>query len=133
LTANRVPAAALDFSASFTHDLSGDTFQMLSKEIAYVKLSSVKAASSAAYIQSAAGTKGLIIDIRNYPSEFVVFTLGSLLVSQPKDFVRFTQADVINPGAFHWNSPLSITPLQPHYNGKVVVIVDEVSQCQAEY
>jgi len=83
---------------------------MLTDDIAYLKLSSVKAANSASYIRSAAGTKGLIIDIRNYPSEFVVFTLGQLLVSQPAPFVRFTTGDVANPGAFHWTSPLSLTP-----------------------
>lgn len=131
--ANRVPAATLDFSASFTHDLPGDVSQMLSKEVAYLKLSSVKAANSAAYIRSAAGSKGLIIDIRNYPSEFVVFTLGSLLVSRPSTFVRFTNGDVTNPGAFHWTQPLSLMPQQPHYEGKIVILVDEVTQSQAEY
>ena len=50
--------------------------------MAYLKLSSVKAADAAKYVDSASGTKGLIIDIRNYPSEFVVFALGSLLVDQ---------------------------------------------------
>lgn len=130
---SRVPTRSLDLSASSTHDLRGDTFQMLSKDVAYLKLSSVKMADSASYIQSAAGTKGLIIDIRNYPSEFVVFTLGDLLVSSPTDFVRFTQGDVTNPGAFHWQRPLGLTPLQPHYGGKVVILVDELTQSQAEY
>ena len=46
--------------------------------------------------------KGLVIDIRNYPSEFVVFTLGSLLVDRPTPFARFTIGDLDNPGAFHW-------------------------------
>ena len=68
-----------------------------------------EAAKSASYVQSAAGTKGLIIDIRNYPSEFVVFTLGQLLVAQPTDFVRFTVGDVMNPGAFHWVPVLGST------------------------
>src|SRR5260221_14407806 len=81
LAASRVSRSTLDLSATFTHDRPGDTFQMLSKDVAYLKVSKVRAADSASYIQSAAGTKGLIIDIRNYPSEFVVFTLGSLLVS----------------------------------------------------
>jgi len=106
---------------------------MLSKDVAYLKLSAVKAADSANYIRSAAETKGLIIDIRNYPSEFVVFTLGALLVSQPVDFARFTQGDVTNPGAFHWTPPVGLTPQQPHYGGKVVILVDEVTQSQAEY
>ena len=92
------------------------------------------AANSANYIQSAAGTKGLIIDIRNYPSEFVVFTLGSLLVSQPTNFVRFTQGDVANPGAFHWQGAALAMPAQsPHYSGKIVILVDETTQSQAEY
>jgi C-terminal processing protease CtpA/Prc len=133
LTSNRVPMNTLDFSASYTHDLPGNTFQMLTNDVAYLKLSSVQAAKSASYIQSAVGTKGLIIDIRNYPSEFVVFSLGSLLVSDPTNFVRFTNGDVTNPGAFHWGATLGLTPQQPHYAGKVVILVDEETQSQAEY
>jgi hypothetical protein len=133
LNPNRAPTNTVDPNAGSTHDRPGDTFQMLGNGVAYLKLSSVEAAKSATYIQSAAGTKGLIIDIRNYPSEFVVFSLGDLLVSAPTDFVRFTFGDVANPGAFHWSPPLGLTPQQPHYAGKVVIIVDEISQSQAEY
>jgi len=133
LESNRVPMSALDFSASFRHDLPGDTFQKLSDDIAYLKLSSVNAAESTNYIRSAEGTKGLIIDIRNYPSQFVVFTLGQLLVSESKQFVRFTIGDITNPGAFHWSGILSLIPQQPHYSGKVVILIDEVTQSQAEY
>lgn len=118
---------------TFAHDLPGETFRLLSKDVAYLKLSSVKVDQAAKYIESAAGTKGLIVDIRNYPSEFVVFALGSLFVDQKTDFVRFTQADFSNPGAFHWGAPFFLEPRQPHYPGKVVIIVDEVSQSQAEY
>jgi len=118
----------------FFHDLPGETFRLLSKDVAYLKLSTVKQDDAAKYIQSAAGTKGLIIDIRNYPKEFMVFTLGSLLVDQKTDFVRFTAGDLSNPGAFHFGgAPLSLTPQQPHYPGKVVILVDEVTQSSAEY
>jgi C-terminal processing protease CtpA/Prc len=116
-----------------THDLSGDTFQRLSPEIGYLKLSSVKVADVKKYIDSAAGTKGLIIDIRNYPSEFVVFALGALLVDHPTEFVRFTNGDLSNPGAFRWTPPISLDPAPIHYPGKIVILVDEVSQSQAEY
>jgi C-terminal processing protease CtpA/Prc len=133
LTTARVPASTLDQRAGVTHDLPGDTFRELSTEVAYLKLSSVKAADAAQYIESANGTKGLIIDIRNYPSEFVVFALGSLLVNKRTEFVRFTQGDLSNPGAFRWGSPISLSPAQPHYTGKVAILVDEVSQSQAEY
>jgi C-terminal processing protease CtpA/Prc len=129
----RVPIRTVDMRAGATHDLPGDTFRRLSPEIAYLKLSSVKIADAASYIDSAANSKGLIIDIRNYPSEFVVFALGQRLVGSPTPFVRFTQGDLSNPGAFHWGDPLSLTPDQPHYSGKIVILIDEVSQSQAEY
>jgi hypothetical protein len=69
--------------------------------VGYLKLSSVKTADAAKYVELAAGTKGLIIDLRNYPSEFMVFSLGSLLVDEPTPFARFTNGDPANPGAFH--------------------------------
>ena len=132
ISTERVPSKDLTGSA-FTHDLPGETFRLLSKDVAYLKLSTVKLDQAAKYIESAAGTKGLIIDIRNYPSEFVVFALGSLFVDQKTDFVRFTHGDLSSPGAFHWGPPLSLAPQQPHYAGKVVILVDELSQSQAEY
>jgi C-terminal processing protease CtpA/Prc len=115
------------------HDLSGPAFRLLSPEVAYLKLSAFKQGDVAHYVEQAAGTKGWIVDIRNYPSEFAVFALGSLLVDAPTPFARFTVGDLSNPGAFHWNDPISLEPATPHYGGKIVVLVDEVSQSQAEY
>ena len=132
ISSERVPLDQLN-TVAYTHDLPGETFRLLSKDVAYLKLSTVKVEQAAKYVESAAGTKGLIIDIRNYPSEFMVFALGSLLVDKQTDFVRFTQGDLSNPGAFYWGAPLSLKPEQPHYPGKVVILVDEFSQSQAEY
>jgi C-terminal processing protease CtpA/Prc len=136
-TSLSVSATRLDPSEAgtptLTHDLPGATFRLLSSDVAYLKLSSVKGADLPRYIESAKQTRGLIVDIRNYPSEFVVFSLGSLLVHRPTSFAFFTSPDRSNPGAFHPNPPVSLTPSEPHYDGKVVILVDEVTQSQAEY
>lgn len=116
-----------------THDLPGEGFRLLSKDVAYLKLSKVKVSEAPHYVEGAAGTKGLIIDIRNYPSNFMVFALGQLLVEKPTEFARFTRGDLPNPGAFYWSDPLSLTPAKPHYSGKVVILVDEISLSQSEY
>jgi C-terminal processing protease CtpA/Prc len=116
-----------------TNDRAGETFQKLSPEVGYLKLSSVQSAQAAKYIESAAGTKGLIIDIRNYPSDFVVFALGAHLVDRPTPFARFTRGDPANPGAFHWTPPISLEPGLPRYGGKILILVDEVSLSQSEY
>ena len=134
ITAPRQPLDSLERQAGFTHDMPGDTFRLLSDQVAYLKLSSVQAAQTPSYVERSKGTRGLVIDIRNYPSEFVVFALGSLLVEQPTPFARFTIGDLDNPGAFLWRvGPLSLMPQQPHYPGRIVVLVDEVSLSQAEY
>jgi C-terminal processing protease CtpA/Prc len=133
IAATRIPANEVDRAGKFTHDLPGDTFRLLTPDIAYMKLSSIKAADVPGYINAAAHTKGLIIDIRNYPSEFVVFALGSLLVDRQTPFARFSIADLSNPGEFAIGEPVVLEPKAPHYDGKVIVLVDEVSVSQAEY
>ncbi len=132
ITARRLPAK--DMAAiSRTHDLPGETFRLLSPDVAYLKLSSVKIDDIDHYLEAASKTRGMIIDIRNYPAAFVVFSLGNHLVDKPTAFARFTNGDLSTPGAFHWTPPEMLTPAGPHYAGKVVVLVDEVSQSQAEY
>jgi C-terminal processing protease CtpA/Prc len=133
IAARRQPLASVNQQAGITHDRPGDTFQLLSDHVAYVKLSSVRADQASSYISRSQGTRGLVIDIRNYPSEFVVFAIGNLLADRATPFAQFTALDLQHPGTFRWAGIPRLEPQQPHYAGKVVVLVDEVSQSQAEY
>jgi len=133
LTATRHPLAAVNRSRTLVHDLDGPAFQMLADDVAYLKLSDFRMAQAADYIRRAAGAQGLIIDIRNYPSEFAVFALGQHLMAEPSSFVKFTQTDLDNPGAFFFRNGPTIVPAAPRYAGKIVILIDEVSQSQAEY
>jgi hypothetical protein len=118
---------------SVTHDQPGDTFRLLSPEVAYIKLSSIKAADLPTYFDKAKNTKGLIVDIRNYPSEFVPFAMSAYLATKPTPFVAFTSADLANPGAFRFGDGPLIQPGPVHYGGRVAILVDETSVSQAEY
>ena len=109
-----------------THDLPGDAFRLINKDVAYLKLSSFRASKAEEYVRLAAGTRCFVVDIRNYPSEFAVFSLGQYLVSDTTSFVRFTVGDLSNPGAFSWGEPLEIEPATPRYTGRVVILVDEI-------
>ncbi|MBN2320993.1 MAG: hypothetical protein JXR49_18075 [Acidobacteria bacterium] len=132
--AQRVKPTEASASTGTTHDLPGEAFQILPENVAYLKLSGVKAADTAEYVKKASTTMGWIIDIRNYPSEFVVFALGQLLVEKETQFARFTVGDLSNPGAFHWRGSVPILqPTEPYYSGKLAVLVDEVTQSSAEY
>ncbi len=129
----RVPASAVADPSQGRHDLPGPAFRLLSPEVAYLKLSAVKLPEIGSYVAQARGTQGWVIDIRNYPSAFVVFALGSRFVEKSTEFARFTIGAPANPGAFAFTKPLAIKPEAPRYAGKIVVLVDEVSQSNAEY
>jgi hypothetical protein len=116
-----------------THDQAGETFQMLSPEVAYIKLSSIKSADLPDYFEKAKNTKGLIVDIRNYPSEYVPYAMGAYFATKPTPFVTFTFADLANPGAFKFGEGGLIAPGPVHYAGKLVILVDETSVSQAEF
>ena len=114
-------------------DRPGDSYQRLSADIAYLKLSTISAKDIDSYLAHAEGTRGLVIDLRNYPADFVVFALGNRLVSRTTPFARFTRPDLANPGAFVWTEPIVLEPSGRPYRGRVAILVNEISMSQAEY
>ncbi|MFD2588152.1 S41 family peptidase [Croceitalea marina] len=111
----------------------GKSFKMLDNNIGYVTLQTIKEDDIAQIKDEFKNTKGIIIDIRNYPSTFVPFSLGSYFVSSFTPFVKFTNGNVDNPGEFTFTSNLEIPSQGKTYKGKLVVLVNELSQSQAEY
>jgi C-terminal processing protease CtpA/Prc len=130
LNLRRVP---VDRNARRFHDRDGETLQLLSDDIAYLKLSSLSRRNISNYLDRIGDRRGLIIDIRNYPSDFVVFALGQHLVDEPTPFARFTHGDLKSPGTFRWTAPTELTPIEPFFEGRVAILIDESSQSQAEY
>jgi C-terminal processing protease CtpA/Prc len=83
-------------------------------------------------------SKGLVIDMRCYPSDFMVFTMGNFLNSNPKYFARFSEPSIQYPGLFTNKKQEMIGNSSwisntKHYKGKVVILVNEITQSQAEY
>lgn len=109
------------------------SYKLLSEDIGYVTLANIKGEDLAHIRALFEDTDGVVIDIRNYPSTFVPFLLGKHLVRETTPFVKFTRGNINNPGEFTYSIPLHIPASGKTYNGKVVVLVNELSQSQAEY
>jgi len=77
-------------------------------------------------------TKGIIIDMRCYPSEFMPFTFVPYIKTGNAKFAKFTDGSVYYPGTFRLTDGIYAKP-ENDYKGKVVVIVNEESQSAAEY
>ncbi|WP_213998620.1 S41 family peptidase [Arsukibacterium sp.] len=113
----------------------GDTaYQILPDNIGYIRVDKMKGVDVEDMMQQLAGTTGLVIDIRAYPSQFLVFNLGRHLYPQPYSFVKFTRMQPDNPGQFNWSEPIQVGSDNPdYYKGKVAILVNEQSISQSEY
>lgn len=109
------------------------SFKMLNNNIGYVTLQTIKEEDISQIKNEFKNSRGIIIDIRNYPSAFVPFSLGSYFVSSSTPFVKFTKGNINNPGEFKFTTTLKISNKEKSYEGKLVVLVNELSQSQAEY
>jgi C-terminal processing protease CtpA/Prc len=108
--------------------------KMLEGNIAYLYPGSLKQGEMDRLLPQIAKTKGLIVDLRSYPGDFIVFSLGGFLVPKPTGFVKFSQGSVTSPGLFTYTDELKIgKDNTDYYKGKVVILINEITVSQAEY
>ncbi len=108
-------------------------YKLLDNNIGYVTLANIKNEDIPVIKESFKNTKGIIIDIRNYPSVFTPFTLAPYFVSNATPFVKFTMGNTGNPGEFTFRAGQEVPKADETYKGKLVVIVNESTQSSAEY
>ncbi|TLV00299.1 S41 family peptidase [Dyadobacter luticola] len=109
-------------------------FKLLQPDIAYLFPGKYKNSYLPKILPEISKTKGLIIDMRCYPSEFMVFTFAPYLLPEARAFVKFTTGSVQSPGLFTFTPVLRTGANNPdYYKGKVVLIVNETTLSQAEY
>jgi len=78
--------------------------------------------------------KGIVIDGRNYPKEFLVFKATPHLLQSSKDFVMFSNTSIHNLGEFTFSKPLAVGGDNPnYYKGKTAILMNEDTQSSAEY
>ena len=109
------------------------SYKWLDNNIGYITLQNIKQQDISAIKKEFINADGIVIDIRNYPSYFVPFALGQYFADKSIAFTRFTVANRENPGEFIMGNSLNIPPGKKQFKGKLIVLVNELSQSQAEY
>jgi C-terminal processing protease CtpA/Prc len=122
----------VNFSELFSKPIP--PFKAITPDIGYLYPGSLKRGEIGQIIPEIAKTKGLIIDLRSYPSDFIVFSLGEYLMPKPTSFVKFSNGSVTTPGLFTLTEELKVGKEgADYYKGKVVILINETTQSQAEY
>lgn len=127
------PKEDLDYYNWYKPEKDGRSYKMLDNNIGYITLKNIKEEDVPIIKKVFKDTKAIIVDIRNYPSAFMPFTLVPFFTSKTSPFVKFTTGNVNNPGEFTFGKDLSIPSKANGYKGKVVVLVNELTQSSAEY
>lgn len=109
-------------------------FKWIDNDIAYLNNGSVQSAYLPEIWKEIAPSKGLIIDIRNYPSDFVIYDLSNYLLSKKTPFAKFSIGSIETPGLFTTTDLLNVGKKnKDYYKGKVVILVNETTQSSAEF
>lgn len=108
--------------------------KMIKNDIGYIYLESLKKGEIKDILNKFEDTKGIVVDLRCYPSDFIVFSMGNKVVPKPTDFVKFTNTTIQNPGYFSFRNGSKVgSYLRRNYEGKLTILVNEQTQSNAEY
>ncbi|MEP3384565.1 MAG: S41 family peptidase, partial [Flavobacteriaceae bacterium] len=111
-----------------------ETYKTLVNNIGYLNLGVLKRDEVPGTMEAISATKGLIIDIRNYPKG-TFYALANHLSSVTKPFYRVTRPDLEYPGKFYFGEEGTCGGLNRKwfYSNKVVLLVNEMTQSHAEF
>ncbi|QCX39254.1 peptidase S41 [Aureibaculum algae] len=110
-----------------------DTWKIFKNNIGYVNMGQLEKDDVKLVMDTLAGTKAIIFDIRNYPKG-TMYPILEYLHKKPKVFAKFTKPDLSYIGKFNWAETYTCGRENPHsYSGKVILLVNETTQSHAEF
>ncbi|MEK4350975.1 S41 family peptidase [Paenibacillus sp. FSL R5-0475] len=110
---------------------------MESGEIYYINAGLLKDGEIDKIMKKWWNTKGLIVDLRNYPSSILTYELAKYLIASEKEFATVSVPNRTIPGEFYYLEPMvSGKPQEINaevYKGKVVILINEHTASQGEF
>ncbi len=110
-----------------------NNWKILDNNIGYINMGVLEKDNVKMVMDSLFNTKAIIFDIRNYPRG-TMYAISEYLNKSPKEFAKFTVPDLTYPGKFNWTKTISCGRKNSKaYAGKVILLVNELTQSHAEY
>jgi hypothetical protein len=120
--------------ATFYYEDTTPASKMLPNDIGYLYPGTLKRGEIDAIMESFLEKRGIVIDFRCYPSDFILFKLGNYLYPKRVDFAKFSGGSIEQPGLFVYRKGTPVGKSNSKaYKGKVVVLVNDETQSSAEY
>lgn len=102
-------------------------------DIGYVNMGNLLTTDIPDMYDNLQGNGTIIFDLRNYPNGTFP-DLAGYLYPNPTNFSKFTMPDISYPGTYFWSyDSYGYIGNPTAYTGKVIVLVNEITQSQAEF
>ena len=149
---NTVPLHSIQFRND-TSVLHNKGFQLINNNIGYIYPAKLGPDDIDSIKVLFRRTKGIVVDLRCYPSTFMPYVYGSWLKPNSSPFALFTCCSLAEPGAVVYEKSVSnggpaagmpqsllhssnrVNPSMHarYYQGKLVILVDQTTYSQAEF
>ena len=123
----------LNYYAWYKSNPQEKGYKILDHNIGFVSIAHLKENEIPKLKKDLGTTQGIIIDLRNYPTIKLPEELGSYFVNDKISFAKFSYPNLDHPGEFLFSPENRLLKQKITYNGKVVVLVNEVTQSAAEF
>lgn len=108
-------------------------YKALGDSIGYVSMDDITEAWVKRIADTLHSTKGLILDLREYPNETINYKFYAILADKSRPFFKATEANMVNPGQFTFSKPVYTGKGKQAYPGKIAILINEQSQSHAEF
>ncbi|MBO6050484.1 MAG: peptidase S41 [Bacteroidales bacterium] len=108
-------------------------YKDLGDSIGYVSMDDITEAWVKRIADTLHSTKGLILDLREYPNETINYKFYAILANKSRPFFKATEANMNNPGQFTFSKPVYTGKGKQAYPGKIAILINEESQSHAEF
>lgn len=134
LTVARMPGDSVDRSLLHSPAWGSEPFSVMDSGFGFIDLQTISAADVETIAESFAGLPGIVIDLRGYPSDAVLYQLAEFLIPDTTAFCTATRSDMENPGTFYEAETLYAGGGGTNsYTGPVALLVDEGSMSSSEF
>ncbi len=114
--------------------LGSGSFSLTEDSIGYVDGSSLQISEIPAMKGTLRESRGIVLDMREYPSEFILYGVADFILPDSMVFTELSMCDFDTPGTFYWGDHLYAGGGDPEpYEGKVAILVSESSISSSEF
>lgn len=116
-------------------EVKSDAHKLLEGNIGYINPGQLKSGEIDEIMKKFMDTKGIIIDLREYPSDIITYSLGEYLMPKEVSFSKISMANQSVPGEFALlDEDLKVgKDNKNYYKGKVTILMNERTQSNGEF